>query len=299
MAETLKHEGLSKTREMENNTFANNGESSGLPAYEDFSSPAYDAVERPEVQPELNPPSEYSIFPRDIFFYHTEYISLAIGPPYEANKPQPPPIFHASIHMDKRLSNKSEIPPVRLHYGPDDTYPVIGDVRFRTSPSSDITLYPCALGSSSSASITETHIELLNNTAMIADVHFFYQNITNSSGSIIRKNFEWRHSGGPEAKALATDNVGGEDYSQVKTGLKLMDVATGEVLAVYCGGRHNRNLNPKRLGGKLRFLASEEKRGEGFRLVVVLSILCIVERRRRQAALRTASAGGGPPCIIC
>ncbi|KAH6667676.1 hypothetical protein B0J14DRAFT_169452 [Halenospora varia] len=298
MGETPKHEGLYKTREMENNTFANNGKSNDLPAYQGFSSPAYVAVERPEVQPELNPPSEYSIFPQHLLLPHRIHLSSHRSP-YEANKPQPPPLFSVSIHMDKRLSSKSEIPSVRLHYGPDDTYPVIGDVRFRTSPGSDITLYPCVLGSSSSASITETHIELLNNTAMTADVHFFYQNITDSSGSIIRKNFEWRHSGGPEAKALATDNVGEEDYCQVKRGLKLMDVATGEVLAVYCGGRQNRNLNPKRLGGKLRFLASEEKWGEGFRLVVVLSILCIVERRRRQAALRTASEGGGPPCVIC
>ncbi|KIN05161.1 hypothetical protein OIDMADRAFT_17856, partial [Oidiodendron maius Zn] len=50
----------------------------------------------PESEP---PPSDYSIFLRDTVIYRTEYISLILGPQYEANKPQPPPLFYVSVHM--------------------------------------------------------------------------------------------------------------------------------------------------------------------------------------------------------
>ncbi|KAH6667683.1 trimeric LpxA-like protein [Halenospora varia] len=164
--------------------------------------------------------------------------------------------------MDNRLSIKSEIPQIRLHYGPDATYPVIGDVRFRFSPASDITLYPYALNLPSSPYLTESNIELLNNTALTTDVYSFYQNINKEDSSIVRRNFEWRHSASAKVREIAADNVGEEDYSQVKTGLKLVDAGSEEVVAVYCGGKPNRNLNPKRLAGKLRVLSDEGKGGD-------------------------------------
>ena len=39
------------------------------------------------------------------------------------------------------FTNKSEISQIRLHCGPDDTYPVISTVRFRVTTTSDITIW--------------------------------------------------------------------------------------------------------------------------------------------------------------
>jgi len=93
-------------------------------------------------------PFKYSLFLRDTVIYRTEYISLILGPQYEANKAQAPPLFYVSVHMDKRLSNKIAVPQILLHYGPNDTYPVIGAVRFRATTTSDITVWhgPTAVG---------------------------------------------------------------------------------------------------------------------------------------------------------
>jgi hypothetical protein len=124
---------------------------------------------------------------RDIVFYRTTYASLIVGPPYEANKPQPPPLFYVSITMENMVSNKTVVPQIRLHYGPDDTYPVIGDVRFRMTTTSDITIWHNNLGglvyNSLEESATETHVELTKQGALTTDIHAFSVKRLSSDGT--------------------------------------------------------------------------------------------------------------------
>jgi hypothetical protein len=234
----------------------------------------------------ISPQSEHCIFPKDIVFYRAEYMSLIVGPQFELNKPHPPPLFWVSIHMDNRLTNKSEIPQVRLHYGPDATYPVIGDVRFRFTLASDITIK--ASSEISSCSNTQTaasgiKFEFTTSGVLTTDVHTFHYPVPSKDGySTVEEKFEWRHRGDPEVKVLATENVPGQNYSQETRGLKLVRVSTGEVLVAFAGGRHQRTLNPRRIAGKVRFLRDlfelDRERSQEFRLLAVMSILSIFER---------------------
>jgi hypothetical protein len=230
----------------------------------------------PHVEDEP-PPSEYSIFPRDTVIYRTTYISLILGPQYEANKPQPSPLFYVSIHVNNRFTNKTAIPQIRLHFGPDDTYPVIGTVRFRMTTTSDITIWhdPKSTGHETAAYVStsnqasETKIEMTKTGAMLTDVHMFYHMTLSEDGTLVREKFEWKHSGEPEVEALATENHPGENISQERRGLKLSRASTKETLAVFSGAKHQRVYNPKRVAGKLRFVG----RSVLDPIVVVMTIL--------------------------
>jgi hypothetical protein len=270
-------------------------------ASEGTSPPAYHASTTSHPHSETTPPpSDYTIFPRDTVIYRTTYISLILGPQYEANKPQPPPLFYVSVHMDNRFTNNSPIPQIRLHYGPDDTYPVIGTVRFRVTTTSDITIWhdPKSTGNETSKynasdnKSSETKIEMTKTGAMASDVHTFYHTVPIGDGTLVREKFEWRHSGEPEVKALATENHPGENITQEKRGLKLVRASTGQALAVFAGGKHQRNYNPKRVAGKLRFVGQQVLDP----LVVVMSVLSIMERSRRNAVWNASGLYGN--CVV-
>jgi hypothetical protein len=247
------------------------------------------------------PPSDYSIFPRDTVIYRTEYISLILGPQYEANKPQPPPLFYVSVHMNKRWTNKSAVPQIKLHYGPDDTYPVIGAVRFRATTTSDITVWhdpkPVGTGApkydAKDNAALETKIEMTKSGVALSDVHAFYHKRLSPDGRLTREKFEWRHSGDPEVKALATENLPGENISQQDRGLKLVVASNGQMLAVFSGGKHQQVLNPKKVAGKLRFIGEPVLDP----LVIVMTVLSIVERSRR-VAVYNASASTFNDCLL-
>jgi hypothetical protein len=128
--------------------------------------------------------------------------------------------------------------------------------------------------------------------AMTSDVHTFYHTIAIRDGTLVREKFEWRHSGEPEVEALATENHPGENITQEKLGLKLVRVSTGKTLAAFAGGKHQRNYNPKRVAGKLRFVGSQILDP----LVVVMSILSIIERSRQNAVW---DARGGRNLCCC
>jgi hypothetical protein len=119
-------------------------------------------------------------------------------------------------------------------------------------------------------------IELTKKGALTTDVHIFALDIPSSDGTL-RERFEWRHSRGSEVKALATDNVGKENYGGNDRGLKLVNVRTEELIAVFAGGKYNKVYNPMKIAGKLRF-TNVEQGSEEFRKLVVLSILSIMER---------------------
>jgi hypothetical protein len=183
--------------------------------------------------------------------------------------------------MENMVSNKTVIPQIRLHYGPEDTYPVIGDVRFRMTTTSDITIWHNNLGglayNSLEESATETHVELTKQGALTTDVHAFSVKRLSNDGTYATEKFAWKHSGDPEVRALATENVNDENYARNDRGQKLMNLTTGDMVAVFKGGEHSRRLNPKRIAGKLRF-AGKDEGSEELRLIVVMSILSIMER---------------------
>jgi hypothetical protein len=109
--------------------------------------------------------------------------------------------------------------------------------------------------------------------------HSFYHTVLSPDETLTREKFEWRHSGDPEVKALATENHPGENISQQDRGLKLVRASSGQMLAAFAGGKHQRALNPKRVAGKLRFIGKEVLDP----LVIVMTILSIMERSRRNA----------------
>lgn len=180
-------------------------------------------------------PFEYSIFPKDIFIYREEYISLILGPPYKANSPRPTPLFYVSIHMDNRWTNNSAVPQIRVYFGPDETYPIIGTSSFRYSTTSDIIIWPNRIYSTNGNSTQEvssdsgTSFQLTKTSSMMKDMNVFHYRVRTSDGTLTSEKFEWKHSGDPEVQAFATENIPGENISQEKRGLKLVRVSTGLV----------------------------------------------------------------------
>ena len=59
------------------------------------------------------------------------------------------------------------------------------------------------------------------------DVNMFHHMVLSPDGTLVREKFEWRHSGDPEVKALATENIPGENVTQDNRGLKLVQASTG------------------------------------------------------------------------
>jgi hypothetical protein len=135
-------------------------------------------------------------------------------------------------------------------------------------------------------STLETKIELKKTGAATIDVHTLYHMVPSADGSLSRETFERRHSGDPEVRALAIENLPGENISQQDRGLKLMRVSTRQMLAAFRRGKHQRVLNPRRVAVKLRFLGPEVLDP----LVIVMTILSIVEKSRRNVVHFTSSA---------
>jgi hypothetical protein len=184
--------------------------------------------------------------------------------------------------MDSRFSNRSVVPQIRLHYGPDNTYPTIGAVRFRASTTSDIIILHRSNSKTFSQDpnddVLETHIELTKSGTVTTSLHSFYHVLPTVNGIQTREKYEWRFSGDPEVKKLATENLPGENISQQSRGLKLVRISTGAMVAVWAGGIHNKLYNPRRIAGKMRFV--EEEANEEMKLLAVMSMLSIVERSR-------------------
>jgi hypothetical protein len=93
------------------------------------------------------------------------------------------------------------------------------------------------------------------------------------SGSTIAERFEWKNSSGKEVRSLQ-----GRSH-----GKKLVRVKTGEVVCVWAPP--NTGMRKK---GKMAFLGKEDGLGEGFELMVVITMLAIMEKTRR-----SSSSGGG------
>lgn len=87
---------------------------------------------------------------------------------------------------------------------------------------------------------------------------------------------------------MATTNIAKENFSQSDHGLKLVmakddshsDDDDRKTLAVFSGGTRSGALNPRKIAGKLRFFDENIDVDDihGFKLVVVLTILSMMER---------------------
>jgi hypothetical protein len=94
-----------------------------------------------------------------------------------------------------------------------------------------------------------------------------------------KEMFEWKRSSGAEVQGLQ-----GKSH-----GMKLVRIRSGEVVAAWA--RANSGYKKK---GKMEFLRVDRASlGEGFELMVVISILTIMEKARRQKNSSAAAAGGG------
>lgn len=168
--------------------------------------------------------------------------------------------------MNNRISNKSETPQIQLYHGSTNTYPVIGDVRFRRLTTLDIIIRNVVVIS------IDLYVKLAKEGNLTTDIHSFSFDVLSIDGTLPGR-FEWRHSRGPEVKALANYNVGKENYSGDERGLKLVHARKTELPSkCLLGSKHNKVNNPTKIGGKLRFISIEQGIEE-FQNAVVLSIL--------------------------
>ena len=116
---------------------------------------------------------------------------------------------------------------------------------------------------------------------MTSALHTFYRIFPAKDGIQTREKYEWKHSGDDEVRALATENLPGENISQQERGIKLVRSSSNgkeKMIAAFSGGIHNKLYNPRRIAGKLRFV--DERADEEVRLLAVMSILSIMERGR-------------------
>jgi len=123
----------------------------------------------------------------------------------------------------------------------------------------------------------EFHVELTRKGTLTTDTHPFYLKIPSMDEPPIGERFEWRHSGDPEVKALATDNVVKENCCQNDRGLKLVNARTGHLIVVFAGGKHSKVYNTRKIAGKLKSIGAGQWKEE-FRVMVVMSMLRIMER---------------------
>jgi hypothetical protein len=146
------------------------------------------------------------------------------------------------VHIDdEKFTHRTVIPQVRLHYGPDDTYPMIGSALFRASMTSDITIWPNtnSIVSNETGNLhLRSEIEVFKTGALTRHTHSFYHVLAPKDGIEYREKYEWKFSADPRLKALANENHPGEDINQQHRGLKLVRVSTGAMMVFIINVSH-------------------------------------------------------------
>jgi hypothetical protein len=202
-----------------------------------------------------------SRFPKEFGFYHASGSSSDMVIAFHATDA---PLFYVSTH-----SGWSSQPSVVLHSSSSPSAPPLATAQFHGFSSSiDVQLFAPGTG----------QIFKLENTGTFTRSYMFPAVM--ASGE--REMFEWKSSSGADVQSLE-----GKSH-----GMKLVRMRSGEVVAAWT--RANSGYKKK---GKISFLRTDKGAlGEGFELMVVVSILAIMEKARRKrnnASASGAGAGGG------
>ena len=221
-----------------------------LPSYESVVHGTFD------LEQQISPKPHTSVLPFVPHFRSHSVIGI-----YKASYPHlllansshdPNPIAYVSTHSWTR-------PHLELHRTGAQNSPVLATVEFHVFSSSTTISVP---GASMSESLEKEGI---------FTPAFSFQMLHPTSGK--REVFEWRSSSGPQVRAL-----GGQ-----RRGIKLVRVATGEVIVVYAAA----SFSLEKVG-KMQWLA-EESYGDLGELIIMMSLLALVEKSRRD---NRSSAGG-------
>jgi hypothetical protein len=199
-----------------------------------------------------------SRFPKEFGFYHASGSSSDMVIAFHATDA---PLFYVSTH-----SGWSSQPSVVLHSSSSPSAPPLATAQFHgLSSSIDVQLFAPGTG----------QISKLENTGTFTRTYMFPAVL--ASGE--REMFEWKSSSGADVQSLD-----GRSH-----GMKLVRMRSGEVVAAWT--RANSGYKKK---GKISFLRTDKGAfGEGFELMVVVSILAIMEKARRKNNASASGAGGG------
>jgi hypothetical protein len=199
-----------------------------------------------------------SRFPKEFGFYHASGSSSDMVIAFHATDAQP--LFYVSTH-----SGWSSQPSVVLHSSSSPSAPPLATAQFHgLSSSIDVQVFAPGTGQNFK----------LENRGTFTRSYIFPAVLANGE----REMFEWKSSSGADVQSL-------EGRSH---GMKLVRMRSGEVVAAWT--RANSGYKKK---GKISFLRTDKGAlGEGFELMVVISILSITEKARRKKKNASASGAG-------
>lgn len=124
-------------------------------------------------------------------FYRPNFPHFMICSPIDNISSKVRQISFVSVKLGRDTKGKTPLPAIQLHASTSPNSTVIADVKFNTSPSTDITVYHApGLGAASEAS----HHKLNHEGVITRDVHTF---VMPTRGDRVAK-FEWLHSGAKE-----------------------------------------------------------------------------------------------------
>jgi hypothetical protein len=200
-----------------------------------------------------------SRFPKEFGFYHASGSSSDMVIAFHATDAQP--LFYVSTH-----SGWSSQPSIVLHSSSSPSAPPLATAQFHgLSSSIDVQVFAPGTGQNFK----------LENTGTFTRSYIFPAVLANGE----REMFEWKSSSGADVQSL-------EGRSH---GMKLVRMRSGEVVAALA--RANSGYKKK---GKISFLRTDKGAlGEGFELMVVISILSITEKARRKKNASASGAGAG------
>jgi hypothetical protein len=200
-----------------------------------------------------------SRFPKEFGFYHASGSSSDMVIAFHATDAQP--LFYVSTH-----SGWGSQPSVVLHSSSSPSAPPLATAQFHgLSSSIDVQLFAPGTGKTFK----------LENTGTFTRGYIFPAVLANGE----REMFEWKSSSGADVQSL-------EGRSH---GMKLVRMRSGEAVAAWT--RANSGYKKK---GKISFLRTDRGAlGEGFELMVVISILSIMEKARRRKKKKASASGAG------
>lgn len=204
---------------------------------------------------------------------------MIVSTNYDDSFIRPLPIFYVSIKMKRGDDDETSIIPLTLHHGVDKDGPIYGYVEaIETHAKGTIFNHaynPDALFRTTVLDIG-AHI-----TKERCDFKFSVPSADKTTSEV--QAFRWKQcKGDAEVLSLARERtVEAHDWSKVdwgeKRGLKLFQENTGEVLAVFVGGKSHSKKNPLKIAAKIKWLESPTWTEE-LKLAAFLALMTYVEK---------------------